>query len=306
MRFYCYRYQIPNDYSCLNTKELSSESLTAEEAKAEKNKLFAKYIEQLCPEMENISNKQYIYKIEAERDSIFFIKIGKKGSVNLKDSTLDNKQKAEHYNQQSLMIIDNSSDNQVIAFQQTSYISFSNVKTLFFAQILKKLNATFLTLHIEPISTESKFWDTVDKYKDNITDLYFSVHAKNMPALTDDANEFISELRNQICAENTELHASSKSSLQIDSDNKYVKSMAESASLGLSKLKLVARTNPEDNTTAVVYDSSAEEIVDSFSVTHDHINKIIEASNSNLTDDIEKYIAVLKTYIKRHEIKHYE
>ena len=39
MRFYCYRYQLPNDYSYLNSQELSSEKLTPKEAKAKKNEL---------------------------------------------------------------------------------------------------------------------------------------------------------------------------------------------------------------------------------------------------------------------------
>ena len=98
MRFYCYRYQLPNDYSYLNSQELSSEKLTPKEAKAKKNELFAKYVVQACLEMEKLTHEKYIYKIEANVDSIFFIKIGKKGSVKLKDSTLDNVQTAEHYN----------------------------------------------------------------------------------------------------------------------------------------------------------------------------------------------------------------
>lgn len=39
MQFYCYRYQLPNDYSYLNLQELSSENLTPKEAKAKKNEL---------------------------------------------------------------------------------------------------------------------------------------------------------------------------------------------------------------------------------------------------------------------------
>lgn len=306
MRFYCYRYQLPNDYSCLNSQELSSEKLTPKEAKAKKNELFAKYVVQACLEMEKLTQEQYIYKIEANVDSIIFIKIGKKGSVKLKDSTLDNVQKAEHYNQQALIIIDNSPNNQVIAFQNNSSIKFATVKKYFFEHISKMLNATFLTLLIEPISTEAKFWDVVDKYKGKITDLNFSVYAQNMPVLTEDANEFIAEMRNQINAETTELHASSKTGLEIDSDNKYIKSMAESASLGISKLTLSAITNHDDGSRVIVYDSASDEIVDSFTMRKDQITQIIDASQTGLNDDINKSIATLKNYLKSHEIKPYE
>lgn len=131
MQFYCYRYQLPNDYSYLNSQEFSSEKLSPKEAKAKKNELFAKYVAQACREMEKLTQEKYIYKIEANVDSIFFIKIGKKGSVNLKDSTLDNVQKAEHYNHQAWIIIDNSPNNQVIAYQNNSNIKFSTVKKFF-------------------------------------------------------------------------------------------------------------------------------------------------------------------------------
>ena len=306
IQFYCYRYQLPNDYSYLNSQELSSEKLTPEEAKAKKNELFAKYVKQACLEMEKLTQEKYIYKIEANVDSIFFIKIDKKGSVNLKDSTLDNVQKAEHYNHQAWIIIDNSPNNQVIAYQNNSSIKFSTVKKYFFKRISKMLNATFLTLLIEPISSEAKFWDVVYQYKGRITDLYFSVYAQNMPVLTEDANEFIAEMRNQINAEKTELHASSKTGLKIDPDNNYIKSMAESASLGISTLTLSAKTNQEDSNTAIVYDSASEEIVDSFTMRKEQITQIIDASQTGLNDDINKIIATLKNYLKSHEIKPYE
>ena len=256
--------------------------------------------------MEKLTQEKYIYKIEANVDSIFFIKIGKKGSVKLKDSTLDNVQTAEHYNHQAWIIIDNSPNNQVIAYQNNSNIKFSTVKKYFFERISKMLNATFLTLLIEPISKEAKFWDVVDQYKGRITDLYFSVYAQNMPVLTEDANEFIAEIRNQINAEKTELHASSKTGLQIDSDNNYIKSMAESASLGISTLTLSAKTNQEDSNTATVYDSASDEIVDSFTMRKEQITQIIDASQTCLKDDINKSIDTLKNYLKSHEIKHYE
>lgn len=306
MQFYCYRYQLPNDYSCLNSQVFSSENLTPKEAKAKKNELFAKYVAQACLEMEKLTQEKYIYKIEAKVDSIFFIKIGKKGSLNLKDSSLDNVQKAEHYNQQAWIIIDNSPNNQVIAYQNNSSIKFATVKKHFFEHISKMLNATLLTLLIEPISTEAKFWDVVAQYKGRITDLYFSVYAQNMPVLTEDANEFIAEMRNQINAEKTELHASSKTGLEIDSDNKYIKSMAESASLGISKLTLSAITNHDDGSRAIVYDSASDEIVDSFTMRKDQITQIIDASQTGLNDDINKSIATLKNYLKSHEIKPYE
>lgn len=122
----------------------------------------------------------------------------------------------------------------------------------------------------------------------------------------EDANEFIAEMRNKINAEKTELHASSKTGLQIDSDNNYIKSMAESASLGISTLTLSAKTNQEDSNTAIVYDSASDEIVDSFTMHKDQITQIIDASQTGLKDDINKSIATLKNYLKSHEIKPYE
>ncbi len=113
-------------------------------------------------------------------------------------------------------------------------------------------------------------------------------------------------MRNQINAETTELHASSKTGLEIDSDNKYIKSMAESASLGISKLTLSAITNHDDGSRVIVYDSASDEIVDSFTMRKDQITQIIDASQTGLNDDINKSIATLKNYLKSHEIKPYE
>lgn len=110
----------------------------------------------------------------------------------------------------------------------------------------------------------------------------------------------------KVNAETTELHASSKTGLEIDSDNKYIKSMAESASLGISKLTLSAITNHDDGSRAIVYDSASDEIVDSFTMRKDQITQIIDASQTGLNDDINKSIATLKNYLKSHEIKPYE
>ena len=64
MQFYCYRYQLPNDYSYLNLQELSSENLTPKEAKAKKNELFAKYVAQACLEMENSLKRSTSIKLK--------------------------------------------------------------------------------------------------------------------------------------------------------------------------------------------------------------------------------------------------
>lgn len=93
---------------------------------------------------------------------------------------------------------------------------------------------------------------------------------------------------------------------EIDPDNNYIKSMAESASLGISTLTLSAKTNQEDSNTAIVYDSASEEIVDSFTMRKEQITQIIDASQTGLNDDINKIIATLKNYLKSHEIKPYE
>ena len=112
-----------------------------------------------------------------------------------------------------------------------------------------------MDLIIFPITSDTSFWKAIEENKDKkITDLFFKVYAENMPVGNVDATKFIKNIRSNMKADSTLLHAESKSGLQISHEDKNIDNMNQASSSGIAELKVY--TKNEKNRRESIYDSS--------------------------------------------------
>lgn len=280
MQFLVYRYQLPLITGILDNPELNSEHLSAQESKKQKNRIFAKYLKDVCRNLDKLTNNKFSARFITETKDLLFVLIGKKATTKLTDSSLVQSHKEEHYNHRIILIFDNDPNKQILAIEKSGYITSSALETGFLAVLKNKLKGAFLTLQCQPISSSQNFWKIIENKNNKITNLKFTVFAENMASDIKDVAKIVSDIRGIMKADQSSFQSEAKNGLNIEHSNQAVDAMHKCSQCGLGTLVLLG-ADSNGGKHKKLFDSSSPNLADSFSIEGQDFEKFINANEIN-------------------------
>ncbi len=280
MLFHVYRYQLPLVNGIIDEPSLNSEHLSAQESKKQKNRIFAKYLKDICGQLNALTEGKYSALFIAEQENLLFVRIGKKATTSLTDISLTKSHKEEHYNHQIILIFDNDPNKQILAVEKSGYIKFSTLEKSFLKVLKLKLESAFLTLECQPISSSKNFWQIIDNENNKITSLKFTVFAENMASDIKEVANIVSDIRGIMKADQSSFQSEAKNGLNIEHSNQAVDAMHKCSQSGLGNLILFG-TDSNDKKPKKLFDSSSPKLADSFSIENQEIEKLIKTVEIN-------------------------
>ena len=232
--FHIYRYQIlptfpRDDFDLHFTPQFEIKSV--DELIERKNELFAKAVKstnEFKHTWATITHQWY------EKEEYILLKIGanrvlRRITKEFKEEFLDNWPSA-------YLVINNNPNVQIMAIEleEQAFERTTTIVNLLAANINKKLDKYKLSMVVEPVYLESKFWDIVNTHKHRISKVTFLMVAPNLANISKNLKFDLKELKSRTNSlrTNVTLQAPPKESLKISKDDEFTQSLAEYSSKG--------------------------------------------------------------------------
>lgn len=133
------------------------------------------------------------------------------------------------------IIIDNNPDEQILAVENSSEYKTPNTLVKIFERSLQgELEKNNLFVKFSPIYKESSFWNYIEKYKDDISSLHFTLITPNMSNISGGLCEDLKNIAHDTRASITDykIEAEKGATLHIDKSNEAIAGLADYTAKG--------------------------------------------------------------------------
>ncbi len=251
---------------------------------AKKNEIFERIIRNR--KFKVISRRsEVIIKLEYHQDNLLLFRMAAKRNVGI---YLEDFKKRNIPNFPNVWIIVNNDPLiQKIAIEKnpTAFYSTHAVADILTESINRQLMKYQLNLYLDGLKDKSEFWETIKKYDNKITWLRFDLIAPNMAniskSLDREFRNLLNELKSKSNSHTTalELHSPKDGTLNIDKDNKIIKSAVEYMNEGGGESRIrIKKMKKKIKTTEAIREIEIQDIV-------------FESSNEELSQVLQKLLS---------------
>lgn len=238
-KFIIYTYQ----FSPINIKQLALFDDVSKESDAimKKKQVFFERIFRSDFVFEN-NHKQYAHKMLFNKDHLIVFRLANDKKIKLEENFKTNK---VVHSPSCLILIDNRNDVQKIAIEENkeAFVDTKTVANILQATFQKLLMTFNLSVEIQKEYQVSEFWDIAEKYRKGLTMVRFEFSYPNLPRVSKNINELISNTSKAMNSRRTvfELKSDDSEVLKLSRKNTQLNGLVEASAISGNAITIKAK-----------------------------------------------------------------
>lgn len=240
-RFNIYRYQLLPIEQGAQLSLFDNQTLTTAQLRQRKNEFFAKAVTEV--DSFESPRAELVHRLELYSDELIVIRIAVNRRQRIETKDFETRQVDDWPS--LLVVINNDPNIQLMAIEVESR-GFRKTQTV--AGILQSgFNASLqkysLHMSIMPIFDKADFWEVVDEYRNQITQVKFEMVSPNMSSIAESLKLDLHALHDLTNTQETtlELTSDKNASLTLPKDNEFLNSLVDYSANGGGNISVKAR-----------------------------------------------------------------